>query len=327
MKKLLLTAGIASSVLFLGACSSNEALVTLGEDKITKEEFYQELKTAQGQSVLQKLIETKVLGSKYNVTDAEVEEEIARIKANFPTEDEFKAAISQYGLTTDALLKEYVKTTLLQFKAISEGVKVSDEDLKKFFEENKDSYVQIEASHILVDKKEDADTLLKQLEDGADFAKVAQENSKDGSAQNGGSLGVFGKGQMVEEFDKAAFSLKEGELSEVVKTQYGYHIIKLDKIHEKNLETSKDDIKKDYLMKNGKPYPEVMAKLLKDAKIEVKDEDYKDLVQQMIDQYQMSMDAQTLPAEVEPEENAGAEEQEQESAEEGTKEEAADSTN
>ena len=85
---------------------------------------------------------------------------------------------------------------------------------------------KIKASHILVKKRSEADKLLKEIQTGTDFAELARKHSLCSSGKKGGSLGFFTRGKMVKEFEKAAFSLAKGELSEVVKTEFGFHIIK-----------------------------------------------------------------------------------------------------
>ncbi|UJG44944.1 MAG: peptidyl-prolyl cis-trans isomerase [Candidatus Heimdallarchaeum endolithica] len=86
--------------------------------------------------------------------------------------------------------------------------------------------VKVKASHILVKKRSEAERILKELQDGADFAELARKYSTCPSSKRGGNLGFFTHGQMVKEFEKAAFSLKKGELSDIVKTEFGFHIIK-----------------------------------------------------------------------------------------------------
>lgn len=280
---------MTGSLLLLGACSANtdnnEDIVKVGNDTISKEEFYKELKENSGKSTIQSMIENSALSSKYKVTDKEVQDEIKRLKSGFSNEDDFNNQMAQnYNVTTSEDLNRFIEQTLLRYKAIADGVKVSDKQLEKYYKENKDNYLTIEASHILVEKKEDAEKLLKELKGGADFAKLAKENSKDGSALNGGVLGAFGKGQMVPEFEEAAFALKVGEISDVVKTDYGYHIIKVTKVNKKTLKNDKETIKKDYIMET-QSYPKVMQKLLKDTEIEVTDKDYKNVVNNMISQY------------------------------------------
>jgi peptidyl-prolyl cis-trans isomerase C len=118
----------------------------------------------------------------------------------------------------------------------------TDAEAKDFYEKNPEKFKQdeqVRASHILVrvDPNADAkakakakaeiDAVMKELKAGGDFAKLAQQHSQDGSAAQGGDLGYFPKGQMVPEFDKVAFSLPVGQLSGIVTTQFGYHILKV----------------------------------------------------------------------------------------------------
>ena len=146
-------------------------------------------------------------------------------------------------------LKEDLLANFAITKAV-EGVTVSDDDAKKFYEENKSSIMSgetVSASHILVDSEEKANAILADINDGKiSFADAAKENSSCPSSQNGGSLGEFGRGQMVPEFDTAVFSMEVGEVKGPVKTQFGYHLIKLDAKNEAKeiaFEEIKDQIK------------------------------------------------------------------------------------
>jgi len=85
---------------------------------------------------------------------------------------------------------------------------------------------KIRVSHILVEKQSQALRILDELKQGASFTELARKYSQCPSAKRGGDLGFFGRGQMVREFEQAAFALKEGEVSQPIKTQFGYHIIK-----------------------------------------------------------------------------------------------------
>ncbi len=85
---------------------------------------------------------------------------------------------------------------------------------------------QIRCAHILVAKESEAKAILERLQKGESFSKLAEENSLDGSRKRGGDLGVFSKGMMVKPFETAAFALEKGQVSGIVKTQFGYHIIK-----------------------------------------------------------------------------------------------------
>lgn len=139
------------------------------------------------------------------------------------TEAEFKAELAK--------LRENLLINYAGNKVIS-AVKVSEEDVKKYYEDNLDKFKQgetVNADHILVDSEEKALEILEKIESGEmSFGDAAKEFSSCPSGQRGGNLGDFGRGQMVPEFDKAVFELAEGEITKTpVKTQFGYHLIKL----------------------------------------------------------------------------------------------------
>ena len=139
------------------------------------------------------------------------------------TEAEFKAELAK--------LRENLLINYAGNKVIS-AVKVNDEDVKKYYEDNLDKFKQgetVNADHILVDSEEKALEILAKIESGEmSFGDAAREYSSCPSGQRGGNLGDFGRGQMVPEFDKAVFELKVGEVTKTpVKTQFGYHLIKL----------------------------------------------------------------------------------------------------
>jgi len=125
-----------------------------------------------------------------------------------------------------------VKDELLTKYAISktvESIKVTDEEAKTYYEENRERFRQgetVRASHILVDTEEKALAIKAEIASGAlTFEEAAKQNSSCPSKDKGGDLGAFGHGQMVPEFDEAAFALEIGVVSEPVKTQFGYHLI------------------------------------------------------------------------------------------------------
>ena len=134
-----------------------------------------------------------------------------------------------------------------QLKRIEEGIEISDAELQKAYEANKSQYEQAKARHILIafkgspaaqpgkpelteeQAKAKAEEIRKQLVAGASFEELAKKESDDtGSGARGGDLGSFGRGQMVGEFENAVFAAKEGEITPVVRTQFGYHVIKVD---------------------------------------------------------------------------------------------------
>jgi len=112
-------------------------------------------------------------------------------------------------------------------------IKITDEDITKYYNDNKDKFnvgPRVKLRHILVGTEPEAKAVLAQLKKGADFSALAREKSKCPSAQKGGDLGWATKGMMVPEFENVAFALKKGEMSGVVKTQFGYHVIMCDDI-------------------------------------------------------------------------------------------------
>jgi peptidyl-prolyl cis-trans isomerase C len=199
---------------------------------------------------VQQLISAELLyqaGQKLEIKDLDkqVEEKFAQGKAKFGNEQDFAKAIKDLDMD-EKDLRDYTRRDMVisNFveKTIYPKVTVTEADAKKFYDDNPDKFTKpeaVKASHILLgtdqkssdeDKKkakEKAEKLRKELAGGADFATLAKANSTCPSSQQGGDLGSFGKGQMVPAFEKAAFALKPGEISDVVETQFGYHIIKL----------------------------------------------------------------------------------------------------
>lgn len=278
MKKWLLSLGLAAGVLSLSACNSGAGSEKVVESKagdITKDEFYNELKAQYGDQVLKQMVDNKLLEKEYKVSDKEIDKEIAKIKKELGGEDQFKQALEQNGIKNEKDLKKLVKTQLLNKKAATDGVKVSDAEMKKVFNEKYKE--EVKASHILVDNKKTADEVKAKLDKGEDFAKVAEKYSKDpGSKTKGGDLGFFGKGQMVPEFDKVAFSLKPGQVSDPVKSQFGYHIIKVVDKKNNKFEDKKKQISEELKQQKAKPTDEIITKLQKKADIKIKDKDLKD---------------------------------------------------
>jgi peptidyl-prolyl cis-trans isomerase C len=203
------------------------------------------LRGAIDQLVVYTLLSQESRNRGIKVADAEIDAKMGQLKSQFPTQDAFEKALIERGMTVDGLKKDArvdLSVTKLMEAETAALPGPSDLEAKDFYEKNPDRFKQdesVRASHILirVDEKADAaakkkaraeiEACLKQAKAGADFAKLAQEHSQDGSAAQGGDLNYFAKGQMVPEFDKVAFDLKPGQVSGVVTTQFGYHVIKV----------------------------------------------------------------------------------------------------
>jgi len=234
--------------------SSGNTVAVVGKEKITKDQLYKALVEANGEQVLNTLIVKKIIqleAKKQNikVTKDEIQAEIDKTIENFGSEEAYKNALEYYGITEDRL-KEDIELNLYVNKLLEPKIKITENEMKNYFEENKDDFKQeeqVKASHILVDDEETAKEIKQKLDNGEDFAELAKKYSTDTTTKDkGGDLGYFTKGKMEKEFENAAFSLKVGEISNPVKTQYGYHIIKVvDKKEgkEANYEESKEEIK------------------------------------------------------------------------------------
>lgn len=273
MKRFALALAAASSVLALGACNNDSGSEVIAETKagnVTKDEFYEAMKDRFGKDVLTELVHEKVLSKEYKVSDEEVNKEIENLTQQYGPQ--FEAVIQQQGEKT---VKDMVKVDLLRKKAAEQEVKVTEEDTKQYYETLKG---KVQASHILVEDEKTAKEIKSRLDKGEKFEDLAKEASKDPSGQNGGDLGWFGEGQMVPEFEKAAFALKEGEVSEPVKSEFGYHIIKVTKTVKPYEEMKKELEKEVKTQKTSQPdaVQSALDKALKEADVKVEDEDLKD---------------------------------------------------
>jgi len=188
-------------------------------------------------NILEQLIDYELIyqqaqKEKVKISNDEINLEIDKIKDGFSSPEEFDEALKANNITL-VRLEEDIKRQLMINSILEETrnqISVSDEELLEYYNENKESFLepeQVHARHILVETEEEANNLLLQLKEGlTDFAELAKEKSIGPSAPSGGDLGFFATGQMVKEFEDAAFSLEPGEISGVVQTQFGYHIIK-----------------------------------------------------------------------------------------------------
>lgn len=187
--------------------------------------------------VLDQMIEQRLVkqeASRRNVlaTDAQVDAQIAEIKRNFSSENEFQSALAQRELTLTDLRNRLrtnltVRNLMVQVTSVSAG----DAEVGKYFQEHRSEFdrpEQIHVKHILVESEAEARLILAKLRRGEKFEDLARQYSKDpGSKTQGGDLGFIGRGQVVGEFERVAFALQPGQTSEIVKSQYGYHIIQV----------------------------------------------------------------------------------------------------
>jgi foldase protein PrsA len=207
------------------------AVATVNGDKITKTEVYNRLVETGGASVVDQIIQEKLVdqeAAKNNVTvtPAEIDTEIAKIRERMGGELKFQEALTANNLTLEQL-REYQDFRVKVTKLLKPQITLQEETVKAFFEENKSQFDkrQIHARHILVDTEEEAKAIKAQLEGGADFAALAKEKSTEPAAQqSGGDLGTFGAGAMLPAFENVVFNLKVNEISAPFQTDYGWHV-------------------------------------------------------------------------------------------------------
>ncbi|HOG49231.1 MAG TPA: peptidylprolyl isomerase [Lentisphaeria bacterium] len=161
--------------------------------------------------------------------------ELEAIKGQHSKED-FTKLLKANGIDSEETLRQRIAERIMVNDMVKKEAAVTPEEVKKFYDENPQFFNFLSASHILVRFEKDDDSraaaktkiesIQKQLKEGADFAELAKQHSDCPSKEQGGSLGKFGRGQMVQEFEQALLKLKKDEVSEPVETQFGYHLIK-----------------------------------------------------------------------------------------------------
>lgn len=198
------------------------------------------------QLVAYRLLTQETKNRKIDVPEADVDARVNTIKQQFPSEEAFKQTLTQQHMTVEQLREDArsdMRVAKMLENEVNSKVSVQPTDVDNFYKQNPDKFKQgerVRASHILIRTPENADAktkqdakakaadVLKQVKGGKDFAELAKQYSQDpGSAANGGDLGLFAQGQMVGPFEQAAFSLKPGDVSDIVETPFGYHIIKV----------------------------------------------------------------------------------------------------
>ncbi|MBI5393143.1 peptidylprolyl isomerase [Candidatus Woesearchaeota archaeon] len=257
----LLIVGILTSYLFIQ--TNKNTLVTVNNEKITAENLADEInllppqyqqtigkeqleKTIVEQLIVKRLLLQEAAKKQIIVTDDELNKAIDDFIASVGlTKEEFTKKLQEQAGSIDAV-KEIYRQQLIINKLLSQEVynKIiqDDKQLENYYNENKEDIIQLRASHILLcynssmfcannrteeQAKQLGVDLLKKLAAGEQFEQIAKQYSDDPSANNGGDLGWFGKGDMVLPFEEASLKLNKGEVSPLVKTQFGYHIIRL----------------------------------------------------------------------------------------------------
>jgi peptidyl-prolyl cis-trans isomerase C len=254
-KKFLLVFLLLLTVSILSGCeqkgkSTGPALVKVGKSEITQDAFLKEI------SRIPEWAREQFTGKegKEKLLDEIIKRELVYQDAKKMKLDKDPEYLEK--------VKEFEKMTLIALilkKEVEDKAKIDDAEVKEFFDKNADKFTigtKIRASHILVETEDQAKKIRERINKGESFEKLAGTFSKDkGSASKGGDIGYFGSGQMVPEFERAVMGLKTNEISEPVKTRFGYHIIKLIDVAKgetASFEQSKEPIRKQLLAEKQK---------------------------------------------------------------------------
>ncbi len=265
-KKIIIVCTLLISIMLVSGCGSSklkngeELVLKVNNKNITADSLYKELKEKNGTAIMVDMIDKQILDVIYK-DDKDIEQQannqIETLKLQYS--DSWDETLKNAGYEDENDLKEDFILSLQRNKAIEDYVKdnIKESEINKYY--NEETVGDISAKHILISVKSDdneegltdeeakakAEELITKLNEGADFDTLAKENSTDtGSKENGGDLGYFNKGDMVEEFEEAAYKLKVNEYTkEPVKTTYGYHIIlKTGEKEKPELKAVKDNI-------------------------------------------------------------------------------------
>ncbi len=245
---------VAIGILLSFTLKKDEAVAQFNGEAISKDELYDKMVGLYGAATVDQIIADKIVDAeakkqKITVADSVLNKEIDKLKESYGGEEVFNQTLESNN-TTVAMLKNDLKSYLTIKKLLQPEITITDDEMKTYFDENKEAFAeaeQVKASHILVADEKTVNEVKKKLSDGGDFSALAKEYSTDaGSKEAGGELGYFSKGTMVKEFEDVAFALPLNQVSDPVKTDFGYHIIKVEakkEAKEANYDEIKDVIK------------------------------------------------------------------------------------
>ena len=282
--------GAATLCVSLAACANaGGSVASVNGQAISRAELDRKLessptaKQALSQMVQQALLDQYARDKKVDVSQADIQKREDEIKAKYPP-GQFEQMVKQQGYTEQDI-QNILRGSLVLEKAVSPQVHVSEADIKSYFDKNHamfDKPAQVKARHILVADATTAKTVLAKLRAGGDWTALAKQYSTDPSSKDkGGDLGYFGRGQMVPQFQDAAFSAKVGQIVGPVKSPFGYHVIQVtDKkpAQKATFASTHDQIKQTLTQQQlGQQEPLFVQQLRQNAKIEVYDDRYKDV--------------------------------------------------
>jgi foldase protein PrsA len=290
-RSLAVVAAAVLSVTFAACANSGSSgdVVAVNGQRISRAEFDRKLESgAAAKQVLSQLVQQQLVDqygkeSKIEISQADIDKKEADIKAQYPP-GQFEQILAQQGLT-EADVKNILRQQIILERAVTPQVKVTDAEIQAYFNKNHaqlDKPERVRARHILVADAKTAETVEGKLKGGMRFEDAAKAYSTDPSSKDkGGELGFFGRGTMVPPFQDAAFSLPVGQVSQPVKSPFGFHIIQVEEhqnAQKATLAGSRDEIVKKLTQQaQGQQIPAFLQQLRSKAKIDIYDDRYKDL--------------------------------------------------
>ncbi len=287
MKKILLMIALFVVSLYAQSFAAEDPVVArIGDTEILKSDFerWMSFGSEQTRATMEKDPKRQAAMLRQIVTSKVIADEVR--KKGFAQRPDIRENMEL--LTDNFLTIEYFD------KVVAKKVKATDEGIREYYEENKNKFrdpARIRARHILVkvnrtaqeeelkQARDKTENILSRVKSGEDFAKLASEYSDDpGSKSKGGDLGFFSRGRMAPEFERAAFSLNPGDISDIVQTNFGFHIIKVAEKKEPSI----------------KPYEAVKEQLRKKVEIDMKKKAVDDYVERIVKEKNISFDLEGL---------------------------------
>lgn len=237
------------------AANKAEAVATVNGVEISKDQLYEGMessmkRSALDQMIMEELVNQEAVKQNIEVTESDIEQEIADLEKSFGSRAKLEEALTANSMTMEEL-REDINMNQLLIKLLEPQTTVTDEQVKEIFDNNKASFdtpEQVRASIITVATEEEANDVIKQLNEGKDFAELAKSTSLDEYTKaNGGDTDFFAKGEQEAAIEEAAFKLAKDEVSGAVQTSGGYTVIKLTDRKEAHTATFEEE--KDYIRK------------------------------------------------------------------------------
>ena len=289
-KAIVVNGNVITKQVFNNELKMIEGRFAMQGQKIPKDKLDMVKKKVMDNLISQELLYEQSIKKKISISDATVDKDFTKQKKQFPTTADFDKMLGRMGLT-EVSFKKMMKRGLaikeLIKNEVMDKIKVPSKEIKEFYDAHPEYFKkpeQVKASHILIKVEKGADKATKEkalekikdvekkLKEGKDFAVLAKEFSEGPSNVKGGELGYFGRKQMVKPFEEVAFKMKSGEISGIVETVFGYHIIKVTdrkKEAEQKFAEVKEKITQHLKRKEEQKKVEAyISKLKKSAKIE-----------------------------------------------------------